>query len=297
MPLKLLCDLPAIKRLSDEGCFVPLLDDQTTANRQMLRVAVLNLMPLKEDTEMDLIRVLSSTQLDVELCFMKLRSHVPHHTSQEHMLKFYRYFDEMRIEHFDGLIVTGAPVEQMDFEQVEYWPELTEIFDWARNNVNSTLYICWAAQAGLYYHYGINKYPLDKKKFGVFQHHVNDPKCALFRGFDDVFSMPHSRHTEIRRDDILACKGVRLMAESAESGVGIVMSADNKDVFVTGHMEYNSHTLHNEFVRDKDKRSDVGLPLHYYLDDDANANPIVTWRAHAHLLYNNWLNYYVNIKH
>ena len=258
-----------------------------------LKIAILNLMPLKVTTETDLIRLLSNTPLQLEISFMKLKSHTPKNTPIDHMMMFYRDFCEMRKEKYDGMIITGAPVETMDFEDVNYWSEMTEIFDWARTHVTSTLYICWAAQAGLYYHYGIHKYPLAKKMFGVFPQIPLEPQLPIFRGFDDVFQMPHSRHTEIHRDDILACPELSLIAESPDCGVSMVMARQGREFFVTGHLEYAPNTLDNEYKRDVNVRDDVDLPKNYYRDDNPANEPLVTWRAHANLLYSNWVNYYV----
>ena len=293
MPLRLPDRLPAIDILKRENIFVM---DNTTAHRQdirPLRIVILNLMPLKITTETDLIRLLSNTPLQLEISFMKLQSHTPKNTPIEHMMIFYRDFSSMRNEKFDGMIITGAPVEQLDFEDVSYWQEVQDIFAWARTHVTSTLYICWAAQAGLYYHYGIPKYPLPKKMFGIFPQCTLDPQLPIFRGFDDRFMMPHSRHTELHREDILACPDLRLIAESDDSGVSIVMAREGREFFITGHLEYAPNTLDTEYRRDKDIRNDVELPRNYYLDDDPQKPPLVTWRAHANLLYNNWVNYYV----
>jgi homoserine O-succinyltransferase len=258
-----------------------------------LKIVILNLMPLKITTETDLIRLLSNTPLQLEISFMKLRSHTPKNTPIEHMMMFYRDFAQMRNEKFDGMIITGAPVETLDFEDVNYWDEMTDIFAWARTHVTSTLYICWAAQAGLYYHYGIPKYPLAKKMFGIFPQTPLEPQLPIFRGFDDVFQMPHSRHTELHREDILAHPDLTLIAESPDCGVSMVMARNGREFFVTGHLEYAPNTLDNEYKRDKDIRDDVDLPKNYYRDDDPAKGPVVTWRAHANLLYSNWINYYV----
>jgi homoserine O-succinyltransferase len=224
---------------------------------------------------------------------MKLKSHTPKNTPIEHMMMFYRDFESMLDEKFDGMIVTGAPVETLDFEEVSYWDEITRIFDWAKTHVTSTLFICWAAQAGLYYYYGVPKYQLPKKKFGIFPQHVLDARLPIFRGFDDVFMMPHSRHTELHREDILACSSLQLIAESEQSGVSIVMARGGREFFITGHLEYAPNTLDAEYRRDKDIRDDVELPVNYYRDNNPANEPLVTWRAHANLLYNNWINYYV----
>ena len=293
MPLRLPDKLPAIELLKQENIFV--MDDSRAHMQDIrpLKIAILNLMPLKVTTETDLIRLLSNTPLQLEISFMKLKSHTPKNTPIEHMMMFYRDFGEMRKEKYDGMIITGAPVETMDFEDVNYWSEMTEIFDWARTHVTSTLYICWAAQAGLYYHYGIHKYPLAKKMFGVFPQIPLEPQLPIFRGFDDVFQMPHSRHTEIHRDDILACPELSLIAESPDCGVSMVMARQGREFFVTGHLEYAPNTLDNEYKRDVNVRDDVDLPKNYYRDDNPANEPLVTWRAHANLLYSNWVNYYV----
>ena len=258
-----------------------------------LRIVILNLMPLKITTETDLIRLLSNTPLQIDVNFMKLKSHTPKNTPVEHMMMFYRSFDDMRNEKFDGMIVTGAPVETMAFEEVGYWREIVDVFQWARTHVTSTLYICWAAQAGLYFHYGIPKYQLDKKMFGIFRQHIYDAQLPIFRGFDDTFMMPQSRHTEVRREDIERCAALRLIADSPDSGVSIVMARGGREFFITGHMEYSPNTLDTEYRRDKGVRDDVELPRNYYQNDDPEQPPIVSWRAHANLFYSNWINYYV----
>ncbi len=258
-----------------------------------LRIAILNLMPLKITTETDLVRLLSNTPLQLEISFMKLKSHTPKNTPIEHMMMFYRDFEQMRQEKYDGMIITGAPVETLEYEAVSYWDEMKDIFEWARTHVTSTLYICWAAQAGLYYYYGIPKYPLQKKMFGVFQQTPLEPQLPIFRGFDDVFQMPHSRHTEIHRNDILAHPDLTLIAESPDCGVSMVMARGGREFFITGHLEYAPNTLDNEYKRDKDIRDDVDMPKHYYRDDNPDKGPLVSWRAHANLLYSNWINYYV----
>ena len=293
MPLRLPDKLPAIELLKRENIFVMDNTRATTQDIRPLKIVILNLMPLKITTETDLIRLLSNTPLQMEVSFMKLKSHTPKNTPIEHMMMFYRDFEKMGDEKFDGMIITGAPVEQMDFEDVNYWDEISTIFDWARNHVTSTLYICWAAQAGLYYHYGIPKYPLEKKMFGVFRQHTLCPHLPIFRGFDDVFYMPHSRHTEVRKEDILANPELTLIADSPENGVSMVMARGGREFFITGHMEYASNTLDNEYKRDKDIRDDVDMPVNYYRDNNPDKEPLVTWRAHANLLYHNWINYYI----
>jgi homoserine O-succinyltransferase len=293
MPLRLPDRLPAIELLKHENIFVM---DYTRAHMQDIRplkIVILNLMPLKITTETDLVRLLSNTPLQLEISFMKLKSHTPKNTPIEHMMMFYRSFEEMRTEKYDGMIITGAPVEQLEFEDVGYWEEMKEIFAWARTHVTSTLYICWAAQAGLFYHYGIPKYPLPQKMFGIFPQHTLDPLLPIFRGFDDVFQMPHSRHTELHREDILANTDLRLIAESPDSGVSIVMARNGREFFITGHLEYAPDTLDKEYRRDKDVRKDVDVPRNYYRFNDPSQPPLVTWRAHANLLYSNWINYYV----
>ena len=293
MPLRLPDKLPAIDILKNENIFVM---DNSRAHAQdirPLRIVILNLMPLKITTETDLVRLLSNTPLQMDINFMKLKSHTPKNTPIEHMMMFYRDFESLRNEKFDGMIVTGAPVETMDYEKVTYWDEIVDIFNWARTHVTSTLYICWAAQAGLYHFYGVPKYPLPKKMFGIFEQHTLDPKMPIFRGFDDIFMMPHSRHTEIRKDDILSHPELSLIAESEDSGVSIVMARNGREFFITGHLEYAPNTLDTEYRRDIGIRDDVELPRNYYRNDDPSQSPVVTWRAHANLFYNNWINYYV----
>jgi len=293
MPLRIPDRLPAIDLLKEENIFVMDHSRATTQDIRPLRIVILNLMPLKITTETDLLRLLSNTPLQLEIMFMRLKSHTPKNTPIEHMMLFYKDFEILKTQKFDGMIVTGAPIEQLDYEEVSYWDEITEIFEWAKTNVTSTLFICWAAQAGLYYHYGIPKYPLPKKMFGIFRHFPQSTRLPIFRGFDDVFFMPHSRHTEIRREDILRDDRLQIIAESPESGVGIVMARGGREIFVTGHLEYAPNTLDNEYRRDRGIRDDVDLPVNYYLDNDPDKQPLVTWRAHANLLYNNWVNYYV----
>lgn len=293
MPLRLPDRLPAIDLLKKENIFV--MDDSRahTQDIRPLRIVILNLMPLKVTTETDLIRLLSNTPLQLEISFMKLQSHTPKNTPVEHMMMFYRSFETMRNEKFDGMIITGAPVETLDFEAVEYWDEICDIFDWAHTHVTSTMYICWAAQAGLYFHYGVPKYPLEKKMFGIFPQYPLDPSLPIFRGFDDVFSMPQSRHTEIHREDILRRKALTLISESPESGVSMVLARNGREIFITGHLEYAPDTLDKEYRRDAGKRDDVEMPVNYYMDDNPDNPPLVTWRAHANLLFANWINYYV----
>ena len=293
MPLRLPDKLPAIEMLKQENIFVM---DESRAHSQEIRplkIVILNLMPLKITTETDLIRLLSNTPLQMEINFMKLKSHTPKNTPVEHMLMFYKDFDILRNEKFDGMIITGAPVETMPFEDVAYWDEITQIFDWAKTHVTSTLYICWAAQAGLYHFYNIPKYPLPKKMFGIFPQKTLQPMLPIFRGFDDVVAMPHSRHTEVHRSDIEKDPQLTIIAESEESGVSIVMARGGREFFITGHFEYSPNTLDKEYRRDAGKRDDVELPKNYYRDNDPAKGPVVTWRAHANLLFSNWINYYV----
>ena len=294
MPLRLPDNLPAIELLEKENIFVM---DENRAHGQDIRpleIVILNLMPLKITTETDLLRLLSNTPLQLDITFMKLVSHTPKNTPIEHMRMFYIPFERLRDKRFDGMIITGAPVEQMEYEDVSYWDEISEIFTWAKTHVTSTLYICWAAQAGLYHHYGVPKHNLDRKMFGIFKHHITtETFLPIFRGFDDMFRMPHSRHTEVRREDIVKHKELSIIAESYESGVGIVMAREGREFFITGHMEYNPDTLDKEYKRDMGKRDDVDMPQNYYRNDNPDDGPQARWRAHANLLFQNWINYYV----
>ena len=293
MPLRLPDRLPAIDILKGENIFVM---DETRAHNQEirpLRIVILNLMPLKITTETDLIRLLSNTPLQMDICFMKLQSHTPKNTPVEHMMMFYKSFEELSSQKFDGMIITGAPIENMDYEAVEYWEEIQAIFNWSRTHVTSTMFLCWGAMAGLYHFYGIPKYPLPKKMFGIFQQQTLNPALPIFRGFDDTFFMPQSRHTEVRKEDILAHKELEIIAESPESGVSIVMARGGREFFITGHLEYAPDTLDREYKRDKGKRDDVDVPVKYYMNNNPAKPPIVTWRAHANLFYSNWINYYV----
>lgn len=293
MPLKIPDTLPAVDILKKENIFVM---DDTRAHSQDIRplkIVILNLMPLKITTETDLIRLLSNTPLQIDITFMKLKSHTPKNTPIEHMMMFYKDFDKIEKEKFDGMIITGAPVENYEYEEVTYWDEIKRIFEWSKSHVTSTLYICWAAQAGLYYHYGIPKYNLKKKMFGIFEQYCLDAKLPIFRGFDDIFFMPHSRHTEIRKQDILNDNRLSLIAESQESGVSIVMANNGREFFITGHLEYAPYTLDQEYKRDLGKRDDVDMPKNYYKDNDPELPPVVRWRAHGNLFFTNWINYYV----
>jgi homoserine O-succinyltransferase len=293
MPLNLPDNLPAIELLKHENIFV--MDSLRASSQDIrpLKVVILNLMPIKITTETDLIRLLSNSPLQIELDFLKIKSHTSKNTPIEHLLAFYKDFDTIKKQNYDGMIVTGAPVEQMEFEDVNYWNEITKIFDWARKHVTSTLYICWAAQAGLHHFYGVPKYPLDKKMFGVFKHRLSDNAVSLFRGFDDEFFVPHSRHTEIRKKDILKVPELKLLSESDEAGVYIVASRGGREFYITGHSEYAPNTLDNEYKRKKKKNLPIEVPQNYYQDDNPNAPVIDRWRAHANLLFSNWLNYFV----
>lgn len=293
MPIKIPAGLPAGDILQAENIFVM---DENRAMQQDIRplkLAILNLMPTKITTETQIIRLLSNTPLQIELTLLKTATHQSTNTSAEHMEAFYRTFDDVRNERFDGLIITGAPVENLDFTEVDYWDELCEIMAWSKTNVFSTLHICWAAQAGLWYHYGIPKHELKEKMFGVFSHVPLQPAHPLLRGFDEVFQAPHSRHTEVRREDILRCPKVEILSESVEAGVYIVASKKRRLFFVTGHSEYDAGTLAAEYFRDKNKGLPIALPKHYFPADDPTLPPRNTWRSHAHLLFSNWLNYFV----
>lgn len=293
MPLNIPNNLPAISYLQDENIFV--LDEIRSTNQDIrpLKIGLLNLMPLKIETETDLIRLLSNTPLQIELTLVKIGSHIPKNTPKEHMDEFYTTFDTIRSSKFDGFIITGAPVEMFPFESVDYWDELKEIMDWTKTNVTSTFHICWAAQAGLYHHYGINKYPLKNKMFGVFNHTTEQPNHPLFRGFDSCFKAPHSRHTGIKEKDILDCSELTILSKSDDAGVYIVSARGGRELYVTGHSEYTAFTLDNEYRRDLERGLDIMIPKNYYRDNNPNLEPMVTWRAHANLLYTNWLNYFV----
>ncbi|WP_313133604.1 homoserine O-acetyltransferase MetA [Anaerocolumna sp.] len=293
MPIKVQSNLPAKKILEDENIFIM---DETRALTQdirPLRIAILNLMPLKQDTEVQLLRSLSNTPLQIDITFLTTSSYVGKNTAASHLEQFYLSYDDVKNIKFDGLIITGAPVEQMNFEEVDYWDELVKIMEWSKKNVTSTLHICWGAQAGLYYHFGIPKQPLDKKMFGVFKHKVLNRKVALVRGFDDVFYAPHSRHTTVSRDAIMNNPELTILAESDEAGVFIAMADEGRQIFVTGHPEYDRITLDKEYKRDKDKGLEIELPKNYYPEDNDGERPYMVWRAHANAMYTNWLNYYV----
>ena len=293
MPLNLPSRLPAVEILKSENIFVMDSQQASTQDIRPLRIVILNLMPLKITTETDLIRLLSNTPLQIEVDFLKISGHISKNTPVEHMMTFYKDFSTLRNENYDGMIITGAPVEQMPFEEVDYWKEVSEIFDWARTHVTSTLYICWAAQAGLYHFYGVPKYPLPQKMFGIFKHKVYDHQNPIFRGFDDEFYVPHSRHTEVRKSDIEKVPELTLLSESEESGVYMVMARGGREFFITGHSEYSPYTLDTEYRRDLDKGLPIEMPLNYYRNNDPKKGPLVRWRGHANLLFSNWLNYFV----
>lgn len=293
MPIKIPAGLPAGDILHAENIFVMDEDRATQQDIRPLKLAILNLMPTKITTETQIIRLLSNTPLQIELTLLKTATHQSTNTSAEHMEAFYRTFDDVKDEMFDGLIITGAPVENLDFSEVDYWDELCEIMAWSKTNVFSTLHICWAAQAGLWYHYGIPKHELKEKMFGVFSHVPLQPAHPLLRGFDEVFQVPHSRHTEVRREDILRCPKVEILSESVEAGVYIVASKKRRLFFVTGHSEYDAGTLAAEYFRDKNKGLPIAIPKHYFPADDPTLPPPNSWRSHAHLLFSNWLNYFV----
>ncbi len=293
MPIRVQNDLPVRGILEQENIFVM---DESRAMEQDIRplkIGLLNLMPLKEDTELQILRMLSNTPLQVDVVFVNVSSHVSKNTSTSHLNKFYVPFKDIKKQKFDGFIITGAPVEQMPFEDVDYWEELKEIMEWTKNHVTSTLHLCWGAQAGLYYHYGVDKVQLPAKMFGVFEHYVQNRKTPLLRGFDDVFLAPHSRHTTVPAEDIRNIPNMTILAESEEAGVFLCMTDDGKQIFVMGHPEYDRVTLHNEYMRDKGKGLDIEVPKNYYKDDNCENKPLLTWRSHANNLYTNWINYYV----
>jgi homoserine O-succinyltransferase len=293
MPLNLPDRLPAIEALKKENIFIM---DSNRASQQDIRplkLVILNLMPIKITTENDLIRLLSNTPLQVEVDFLMIKSHVSKNTSMDHMEAFYKTFDDIESQKYDGMIITGAPLEQMEYEEVSYWKELQTIFDWTRTHVTSTMFICWAAQASMYHFYGVPKYPLHEKMFGIFKHTIYDHQNPLFRGFDDEFFVPHSRHSEVRRDDIEKVEDLTILSESEESGVYIVMARGGREIFVTGHSEYSPLTLDGEYRRDKAKNLPIHIPLNYYKNDDPEQGVVVRWRGHANLLFSNWLNYFV----
>lgn len=293
MPIKVPDQLPAIAALHKEHIFVMTEDRAYHQDIRPLQIILLNLMPTKIATEIQFLRLLGNSPLQVDITLLHPQTYTSKHTPEEHLIKFYSTFDDIRGQKFDGLIITGAPVEQLEFEEVDYWEELAKIMDWATINVFSTLYICWGAQAGLYHHYGIPKYPLDQKIFGVFRNHLNQQNVSLLRGFDDEFYVPQSRHTEVRREDIEKVPELEILAESSEAGVYIVKTINDRRIFVTGHSEYDPPTLQYEYERDRGKGMEIAVPQNYYPDNDPGRSPLVRWRAHANLLFSNWLNYYV----
>lgn len=293
MPIQIPNDLPAAETLKNENIFVM---NQTRAETQHIRpleIVLLNLMPTKIVTETQLSRVLGNTPLQVHLELMMISSHKSKNTPEEHLLSFYKTFDELKDRKFDGMVITGAPVENLPFEEVDYWDELVRIMQWSKTHVHSTFHICWAAQAGLYYHYGIQKHPLPEKLFGVYRHHADYKRAILLRGFDDEFWAPHSRHTTIDRADVEAVPGLKILASSEEAGVYIIMNKEGRQIFVTGHSEYDPDTLEREYLRDKNQGLPIHVPVNYYPNDDDTKPPLVRWRGHGNLLYSNWLNYFV----
>ncbi|MDY5539981.1 MAG: homoserine O-succinyltransferase [Lachnospiraceae bacterium] len=293
MPIKVQGDLPAKEILERENIFV--MDEHRAMHQDIrpLQIAIVNLMPVKQDTELQLLRSLSNTPLQVDVTFVAVESHESKNTSTSHLNKFYVTFKDIKKKKFDGMIITGAPVEQMEYEEVDYWEEITRIMEWSKTHVTSTIHLCWGAQAALYYHYGIQKHMLPEKMFGLFWHRVYNRKCPLVRGFDDVFLAPHSRHTEVRSEDIRACSELTVLAESDEAGVFLAMADEGKQIFIMGHPEYDRITLDGEYHRDLEKGLDIQLPKNYYQNDDPEVKPLLRWRAHANNLYTNWLNYYV----
>jgi homoserine O-succinyltransferase len=293
MPIKIPANLPAYSVLSKENIFVMTEERAMHQDIRPLEIAILNIMPDKIMAETQLLRLIGNTPLQVNIVLLKTATHKSMNTSAEHLDAFYKTFDDIKYKKYDGLIITGAPVETMDFEDVDYWEELTDIMDWSKTHVFSTLHVCWGAQAGLYYHYGIPKYPLPEKKFGIFAHTLNNDNIKLLRGFDDVYYVPHSRHTEIRHGDIEKDKRLEILSESDESGVYIVSAMNGRQIFVMGHPEYDQFTLKREYERDIKKGIDIKLPKNYFPNNDPKKQPLVTWRGHANLLFANWLNYYV----
>ena len=293
MPIKIPNELPATRVLEEENIFVMTETRAITQDIRPLRILLLNLMPTKIDTETQLSRLLSNTPLQVELYLMHTATHKSQNVSEEHLTSFYRTFSEYKDEYFDGMVITGAPVEKLEFEDVDYWDELCEIMEWSKSHVHSTFHICWGAQAGLYYHYGVQKHMLDQKMFGVFPHKADYVRSILLRGFDDVFPVPHSRHTTVLREDIEKVPELKILASSEESGVYAISSKNGRQIFITGHSEYDRGTLEREYLRDKNAGLPISVPKNYYPDDDDTKEPMVSWRSHANLLYSNWLNYFV----
>ena len=293
MPIKIQSDLPAKAELEEENIFVMDENRAISQNIRPLEIIVLNLMPIKQDTELQLLRGLSNTPLQIDVTFLQMSSHVSKNTSASHIKKFYQTFEEIKSNNYDGMIITGAPVEKLEFEEVNYWDELITVMEWSKKHVTSTIHICWGAQAGLYYHYGIKKELLPKKLSGVYKHRVMNRKEPLVRGFDDVFMAPHSRYTQASRQQILDNPRLQVLADSDEAGIYIVLGDGGKEIFVMGHPEYDRLTLDQEYKRDIDKGIEPELPVNYYPDDDCNRKPMLSWRSHANNLYTNWLNYYV----
>ena len=293
MPIKISNELPAYRTLNEENIFVMTETRATSQDIRPLRIAIVNLMPTKIDTETQLLRLLGNTALQVETELITMASHVSRNTSAEHLSSFYKTFDEIRHQNFDGMIITGAPVEHLPFEEVEYWKELCEVMEWSKTHVHSTFHICWGAQAGLYYHFGIPKRPLEKKLFGVFPHRVERKNYILLRGFDDVFMVPHSRHTTVDREEVEKHPELKIMASSEEAGLYILSTENGRQVFITGHSEYDPWTLDREYRRDLAAGLPIEMPKNYFPGDDDTQPPLVSWRSHANLLYANWLNYYV----
>ena len=293
MPIKIPNDLPAVKTLSDENIFVMTETRALTQDIRPLKILILNLMPKKIETETQLARLLGNTPLQVEPTLIRTKSHIAKNASEEHLLAFYKTFDDVKHLTFDGMIITGAPVEHLEFEEVEYWEELCEIMEWTKTNVHSTFHICWGAQAGLYYHFGIKKHALGEKMFGVFPHTLDYKKSILFRGSDDVFFVPHSRHTTVLREDVSACGELKILASSDKAGLYAIATSEGKQIFITGHSEYDANTLKSEYERDVSLGKPINIPENYFPGNDPTMDPIVSWRSHANLLYSNWLNYFV----
>ena len=293
MPIKIPNELPAVKTLENENIFVMTEKRAIKQDIRPLKILILNLMPTKVDTETQLSRLLGNTPLQVEIDLMHTKTHRAKNVAEEHLLAFYKEFDEIKENFYDGMIITGAPVEKMEFEEVDYWPELCEIMEWSKTHVHSTLHICWGAQAGLYYHFGIQKHMMDEKLSGVYAHHVDHKKSILFRGFDDMFYVPHSRYTTVNREDIEAVKGLKILASSDKAGVYAVKTNRGRQVFITGHSEYDADTLNKEYTRDKLAGLNPKIPENYFPGDDDSKTPVSTWRGHATLLFTNWLNYFV----
>lgn len=292
MPIRVPHALPAIEVLQKENIFVMDEKRAVTQDIRALKIAILNLMPVKQETEVQLLRLLGNTPLQLDITLLRPISHESKNTSQEYLETFYKTFDQIKSFKFDGMIITGAPVEQLEFEKVIYWKELTDIMEWSKTHVTSTFHICWGAQAGLYYHYGIPKYSLEQKQFGVFEHQMEHFE-KLLQGLDDIVYIPHSRHTTVFKEDIKKCESLKLLLHSEQAGVALVISQDGKQIFATGHAEYDPHTLGQEYIRDLDKNLPIEMPDNYYVDDEVEKGTVVRWRSHAYILFSNWLNYYV----